>query len=70
MTKLDEFFRAGVRLGWVVHCNLQHIHVYESLTSIRVVTSADDLDGGSVLPGFRVRVASLFPPMASEDPTA
>jgi Uma2 family endonuclease len=67
MIRLDEFFRAGVRLVWVVHCNLRHVHVWESLTSIRVVTATDELDGGSVLPGFRVPVASLFPPMTPDD---
>ena len=68
-TRLDEFFRAGVRVVWVVHCHLRHIHIFESLTSIRVVTAADELDGGNVLPGFRVPIANLFPPMTAEDQT-
>jgi Uma2 family endonuclease len=59
--KIAEYFEAGVRLVWVVHPLLQLVDVYESSIQIRVLTRADTLDGGSVLPGFRTPVAALFP---------
>jgi Uma2 family endonuclease len=61
MDKIADYFRAGVRLVWVVYPWLPFIHVYESLTKVRGLTQADELDGGAVLPGFRTPVASLFP---------
>lgn len=61
MTKIDEYFRAGVQLVWVVYPLLPLVQVYESLTQVRGLTRTDELDGGSVLPGFRVPLAELFP---------
>jgi Uma2 family endonuclease len=59
--KLVEYFRAGVRLVWVVYPRHQHVYVYESLTALRGLTRADTLDGGPVLPGFLLPLAELFP---------
>ena len=67
LVKVDEYFRAGVRLVWVVYPSLRLIHVYESMTRIRVLTAADELDGGNVLSGFRVAVAALFPEAAPDE---
>ena len=58
--KVDEYFRAGVELVWVVYPPQSQIYVYQSPTQIRVLTVADELDGGNVLPGFRLRLAELF----------
>lgn len=64
MDKVAEYFQAGVRLVWVVSPRLRLIQVYESLTQLRILTAADELDGGAVLPGFRTPVAALFPEAA------
>ena len=56
-------------LVWVVYPSLRLIQVFESMTRIRVVTAADELDGGGVLPGFRVAVAALFPEAATDEGT-
>jgi len=61
LVKLDEYFRAGVRLAWVVFPQQQLVYVYDSYTQIRVLTRADTLEGGSVIPGFRLALAELFP---------
>jgi Uma2 family endonuclease len=60
LDKIDEFFRAGVRLVWVIYPVKEQIYVYESRTVIRVLTLGDELDGGAVLPGFRLPLATLF----------
>jgi Uma2 family endonuclease len=65
--KLAEYFEAGVRQAWVLFPSLQMVQVYESLTIVRGLIGADELDGGAVLPGFRSPVAALFP--AVEPPT-
>ncbi len=59
--KLGEYFQAGVRLAWVVYPSSRLVYVYDSLTSIRVLTAEGELDGGAVLPEFRLKIASLFP---------
>ena len=64
MDKVAEYFQAGVRLVWIVYPVIRLIYVYESLTKVRGLTSADELDGGAVLPGFRTPVAALFPEAA------
>jgi Uma2 family endonuclease len=65
LEKVEEYFRAGVSLVWVVYPRLRLVHVYESLTRIRGLTRTDELDGGAVLPGFRVPLATLFPEEAA-----
>ncbi len=59
--KVQEYFQAGVRLVWVVYPTQALVHVYESFTGpIRVLTRQDDLDGGAVLPGFRLPLKEIF----------
>jgi len=60
LQKVAEYFQAGVRLVWVVYPNVRCIHVYEAWNRIRVVTEADTLDGGVVLPGFQLPLDRLF----------
>lgn len=58
--KIEEYFRAGVQLAWVVYPRRSIVHVYEALTHVRGLTRADVLDGGAVLPGFRLPLMTLF----------
>jgi len=60
LEKVAEYFQAGVRLVWVVYPKARCIHVYEAWNRIRVVTEADTLDGGVVLPGFQFPLDRLF----------
>ncbi len=60
--KIHDYFRAGVRAVWVIYPRNELIHVYDSPTSIRVLRaeSGDDLDGGAVVPGFKLALNTLF----------
>jgi Uma2 family endonuclease len=60
-TKVEEYLQAGVRLVWVVYPRHERVYVYDSATQLRRLTRADTLDGGSVLPGFALPLADLFP---------
>jgi len=60
LDRLEEYFQAGVRLVWVVLPRHGKGYVYESPTSVRILQVGDDLDGGAVLPGFRLSLAELF----------
>jgi len=61
---IAEYFRAGVRLVWVVYPTQIQVYVYVSPVSVRIVGLGDELDCGAVLPGFRLPLADLF---GSED---
>ncbi len=58
--KIAEYFTVGVELVWVVYPSQSKIHVCTSPTQIQVITLADTLDGGTVLPGFRLALTDLF----------
>jgi Uma2 family endonuclease len=58
--KISEYFRASVQLVWVVHPKKNLVHIYESPTSVRILTENDVLDGGKVLPQFHLSLHELF----------
>jgi len=62
LDKIDEYFQAGVQLVWVIYPLRRYIYVYESPTQNRILSETDELDGGEVLPGFRLSIAALFAP--------
>lgn len=55
-----DFLHAGVQLVWVVYPRQQQVYVYESPDRVRLVLANGELDGGCVLPGFRLPLATLF----------
>ncbi len=59
--KINEYFTAGCKLVWVIYPTQRLIYVYESPRQPRIRSETDELDGGVVLPDFRIRVATLFP---------
>jgi Uma2 family endonuclease len=58
--KVVEYFEAGVRLVWVVFPNTRRVYVYRSSHEVRVLERHEELDGGDVLPGFRLSLQLLF----------
>jgi Uma2 family endonuclease len=58
--KREEYLKAGVRQVWVIYPVTCKVFVYDSPTSVRILQLADELDGGSLLPGFRLPLAVLF----------
>jgi Uma2 family endonuclease len=58
--RVRDYFHAGVQRVWAVYPKLDMVDVYESLTSVRARTIAEELDGGAVLPGLHFPVATLF----------
>jgi Uma2 family endonuclease len=58
--KLEEYFKAGMILVWVVYPGQLKVYVYTSTTNVRVLARGDELDGGDVLPGFRLPLQDLF----------
>lgn len=58
--KRAEFFAAGTELFWIVYPERREIVVSTGLEEHRTLGPDDTLDGGTVLPGFTLRVAELF----------
>lgn len=58
--KIREYFQAGVQLVWVVFPSEEQVYVYESPTQVHILTRSAELDGGKVLPDFRLPLSALF----------
>jgi Uma2 family endonuclease len=50
------------RLVWVINPEARTVMVFDSPTQLRILHEHDELDGGDVLPGFRVPVSEILPP--------
>lgn len=58
--KLDELFARGCRLAWVIDRVTRTATEYTSPADRKVIRANGWLNGGSVLPGFRIRLSELF----------
>ena len=58
--KLSDYFAAGVRLVWYVYPATSEVRVYASADKYVTLTAQETLEGGDVLPGFQLRLATLF----------
>jgi Uma2 family endonuclease len=58
--KTAMWLDAGVRLVWIVDPGARTVTVHALDRPLRTLRDGDDLDGGNVLPDFRVAVAELF----------
>jgi Uma2 family endonuclease len=57
--KVMEYLRAGTRLIWVAYPETRSVTVYTP-QGAHIVDENGTLDGGDVLPGFRLAVNSIF----------
>jgi Uma2 family endonuclease len=60
IAKMQEYFHEGVREVWIVVPSSRQIFVFASPAQVRIWTAGEELDGGSLLPGLRLPVGSLF----------
>ncbi len=61
LLKREDYFSVGVRLVWEVDPRTRTVSVYTSpQTPLSILTEADSLDGGQVLPGFTLPLRELF----------
>ena len=58
--KLVDYFRAGVQQVWVIYPVSRQVYVYTTLTTVQILTEPTELDGGDVVPGFRLSLTELF----------
>jgi Uma2 family endonuclease len=60
MEKLHEYFKAGVQRVWVVSPSYKQVHMYRSVTDVRILATPDDLTDEVLFPGFRLPLRELF----------
>lgn len=60
ISKVSEYFSAGVRQVWLVSPEHRTVIIYNSPSHTTILSESDDLTGDDILPGFRCRVAELF----------
>jgi Uma2 family endonuclease len=60
LAKMHDYFATGVRQVWIIVPKRQQVFVFESPTRVHILTAAEELDGGVLLPGFRLPLTRLF----------
>jgi len=58
--KLREYLQYGVELVWFIDPKQRTVEVFTGPEQSIVLTEADTLDGGDVLPGFSIPVRKIF----------
>ena len=58
--KLSELFGIGCKLAWVIDPATKTARVHTTATKFKPLDETGELDGGKVLPGFRLPLADLF----------
>lgn len=63
LAKIQEYFESGVQLVWVCYSKQRVVHVYKDAKTIQVLSVSDFLECPEVLPGFKISVGDLLPPV-------
>ena len=58
--KVAEYLKYGTRLVWVMYSAEQEVKVHMPGRKPRTLKIGDELDGGDVLPGFKLPVRDIF----------
>ncbi len=58
--KIGELFTAGCKLAWVIDPATKSAKVHTSARKFKELDATGTLDGGKVLPGFKLALADLF----------
>lgn len=65
--KRHEYFAAGVELVWIVSPRQRTVEVWSTDRDCRILTAEETLTGGTVLPGFELRISDWFQRAESGD---
>jgi len=58
--KIADYFEAGSRLVWLIDPETKTVEVYTAPGECRRLKASQSLDGGDVLPGFKLPLKELF----------
>jgi Uma2 family endonuclease len=60
LRKVTDYFQAGTLLVWIIDPLQRTATIFQSPQESTVLHEHEVLDGGQVLPGFRVRLVDVF----------
>jgi Uma2 family endonuclease len=60
--KVEEYLRVNVPLVWVFYPEARKVEIHLLDGSVKKLYADAEITGGDILPGFRCRVSSFFPP--------
>lgn len=66
--KLREYFKAGVKLVWMIDAKARTVDVHTGAKKKTTLSEKDTLDGGRVIPGFTLPLATFFGFLDEEAP--
>lgn len=58
--KLDLYFQSGVRAAWIIDPATKTASVYSSRRRVKHLGIDGEIDGGKVLPGFKLPLTDMF----------
>jgi Uma2 family endonuclease len=58
--KIHDYFQTGTLLVWVIYPETREVYVYTSVSYVQILIEPAELDGGDLLPGFRISLDRLF----------
>jgi Uma2 family endonuclease len=70
LERVGEYFRSGTRLVWIVYPRARQVYVYTSPIEVRILPESADIDGGELVPGFRLSLNRLFEDEPNAEPTS
>ena len=54
------YLEHGCAMVWVIYPAQRMVEVYQATADIQILLEKDSIDGGTVLPGFQMAVATIF----------
>ena len=63
--KVEEYLAAGIALVWVIYPEIKTVVIHRADGTLSKLYAGDELTGEGVIPGFRCKVADLFPTSAT-----
>jgi len=60
MAKVAEYLRMGARWVWVVDPTARRVTLFAPDSAPQTLAAENEIDGGTVLPGFKCQVADFF----------
>ncbi len=58
--KVEEYFKAGVQVVWLINPFLKQVHVYHSPEDVAICRGKKISSADTVIPGFKLSVDELF----------
>lgn len=58
--KVVDYLSSGVEESWILYPESRRLFRHRSLTDVVIITEGDVIDGGELLPGFSLPLATMF----------